>query len=242
MSERPPFQSIVVVGLGGIFSRLWLNLGDLAEFTEVSPKKILLCDGDDVEDKNISRQGFIRTDLGKKKSQVYEDRMRRRYPALSVTSKGEFLTPKNVKDLIPDRSIVISAVDNNKTRLQISQHAQTLKVVVVVSGGNEIWDGTVYLYVREGGVSKVMPIEEKHDSVKNPKDKNPGEMSCEERLAQKGGEQILVTNAMVAAHMAAMFHDVLRSWAEWRGKEVKRKGEVSFDVQDYCSLGYVRMP
>lgn len=242
MAERPPFDSIVVVGLGGIFSRLWLNLGDLAEFTEASPKRILLIDGDDVEEKNVSRQGFIRTDLGKKKSQVYEDRMRRRYPALTIASRGDFLTPKNMRDFIPDRSIVLSAVDNNKTRLQISAHAQALKDVVVISGGNEIWDGTVYLYVRESGVSKVMPLEEKHESVKNPKDKNPGEMSCEERLSQKGGEQILVTNAMVAVHMAAMFHDVLRSWTEWKGKEVKKTGEVSFDVRDYCSLGYVRNP
>lgn len=242
LSEKPPFEGIVVVGLGGIWSRLWLNLGDLACYTENSPKSLLLIDGDEVEEKNISRQGFIRSDMGKKKSQVYEDRMKRRYPELSIRSRGDFLTPKNIQELIPDRSIVVSCLDNNRTRLQISEHARTLSDVVVVQGGNEIWDGTSYLYVREGGVSKVMPLEEKHDSVKNPKDKNPGEMSCEERLAQKGGEQILVTNAMVAAHMAAMFHDVLANWSAWREKEVKRTAEVSFDVRGYCALGYLRTP
>ena len=242
MSDKPPFESIIVVGLGGIWSRLWLNLGDLACFMEGSPKSILLVDGDEVEDKNISRQGFIRSDLGKKKSQVYEDRMKRRYPELSIRSRGEFLTQKNIQEFVQDRSIVMSCVDNHMTRLQISKHAQAMKDIAVVQGGNEVWDGTSYLYVREGGVSKVMPMEEKHAEVKDPKDKNPGEMSCEERLAQKGGEQVLVTNAMVAAHMAAMFHDVLSNWSAWREKEVKRPAEVAFDVREYCSLGYLRKP
>jgi molybdopterin/thiamine biosynthesis adenylyltransferase len=242
LSSKPPFEGIVVVGCGGIWSRLWLNLGDLSCYTEASPKSILLIDGDVVEEKNISRQGFVRSDMGKKKSDVYGDRMKRRYPELSIRSSGEFLTQKNSAELIPDRSVVVSCVDNNMTRLQISKHAQTKHDMAVIQGGNEVWDGTSYLYVRESGESRVMPMEEKHESVKSPKDKNPGEMSCEERLAQKGGEQILVTNAMVAAHMAAMFHDVLSNWDAWRGKEVARTAEVSFDVRQYCALGYVRRP
>jgi len=134
-----PFDEIVVVGLGGIWSRLWLNLGDLASFTEGSPKRILLVDGDLVEEKNLSRQGFLRADLGRTKAQVYEDRMRRRYPELSTRSQGVFLTPKNVEDLIRDRSIVLSCVDNNMTRLQISRHAQKLKDIAVIQGGNEVY-------------------------------------------------------------------------------------------------------
>lgn len=236
------FDDIVVVGLGGIWSRLWLNAGDLASFNEASPKRFLLVDGDEVEEKNIARQGFLKSDLKRTKAAVYEDRMRRRYPELSIRSKGEFLTPKNIDEIIRERSIILSCVDNHATRLQISKKAQTLKDVAVIQGGNEIWDGSSYLYVRAEGENKVMPLEKKHEVVASPKDKNPGEMSCEERLAQKGGEQILVTNAMVAAHMAAQFYDVLTNWASWRGKEVNLIAEVSFDVRSYSALGYVRKP
>ena len=236
------FEEIVVVGLGGIWSRLWLNVGDLACFTEASPKRMILVDGDEVEEKNLSRQGFIRSDLKRTKASVYEDRMRRRYPELSVRGVGEFLTPKNMSDIISDRSIVVTCLDNNDTRRQVSEHAQTLRDVAVIQGGNELWDGTSYLYVRAEGEDKVIPMEKKHESVAKPKDKNPGEMSCEERLSQKGGEQILVTNAMVAAHMAAQFYDVLINWAIWRGKEVKRISEVAFDVREYSALGYIRKP
>lgn len=239
-SAKPPFQRTVVVGCGGIWSRLWLNLGDLSAYTEGAPREIILVDGDEVEEKNIARQGFVRSDIGKKKAQVYVDRMVRRYPELKVRSVGEFLTPKNVGEIIPENSIVMSCVDNNKTRLDISKYAQSLNTIAVITGGNELVDGNVYTYVREGGVSGVIPHEDLHTEVASPKDKNPGEMSCEERLAQKGGEQTLVTNAAVAMFMAAMFHDVLVSWEKWRGKEVKQIAEVMFNVRDFAALGYQR--
>jgi len=237
---KPPFERTVVVGLGGIWSRLWLNLGDLSAYTEGAPREIILVDGDEVEEKNIARQGFIRSDFKKKKAAVYEERMRRRYPELKIRSVGDFVTPKNLPDIVPDRTMVMLCVDNNATRLHTSRHVQSLQNAALINGGNELWDGNVYTYVRSDGISGIKPMEETHVEIQDPKDKNPGEMSCEERLAQKGGEQVLVTNAAVATHMAAMFHDVLVSWQKWRGKEVKQIAEVMFNVKDYAALGYVR--
>lgn len=244
MTEKvlPPFEEVVVVGLGGIWSRLWLNAGDISVFTEGAPKRFLLIDGDDIEERNMARQGFLRSDIGKKKAQVYEERMKRRYPELSIRSRGEFLTDKNIDELIPARSIVLSCLDNNKTRLLLFEHAKKLSDVAMITGGNELWDGSVHAFVREGGVSRTKSQDEIHDSIRNPKDKNPGEISCAERLAQKGGEQVLVTNAMVAAHMAAMFYDVLSTWAEWKVKEVGKMAEVFFDVKNHSALGYLRIP
>ena len=239
--KKPPFSLTVVVGLGGVWSRLCPDLGDLSTYTEAAPKRLLLIDGDDIEEKNMARQGFLRQDVKRKKAEIWEGRMRKRYLDLSISSKGEYVTPKNVVDLIPDGSIILSCVDNNATRLLLSKRAQELKNVLLISGGNELWDGNVQLYVRVDGEPKQKAIEEVHQELKDPKDKNPGEMSCEELMAQKGGEQILITNGAVAQNMISMFYDVLVNFEIWRGKEVPRPSEVMFDVREYLSSGYVRM-
>lgn len=240
MNEKLPFDRVVAIGLGGIWCRLAPNLAELSLFTDGAPRSMTLIDGDTVEERNIARQGFARNDVGRKKADIWADRMSRRYPGLSIRAEGVFAVPDNAAALVPDRSIVVMSVDNHSTRLTLSRHLRTLENAVLISGGNELWDGNVQIFARSEGAAMTQALEEVHPEIKEPKDRNPGEMSCLERLDQKGGEQILVTNLMVAAHMAAMFYDILAHWSEWREKEARRIAEVMFDVQKYASLGYVR--
>lgn len=241
MEGRLPFEQTVIVGLGGITTHLYVPLGELLVHSEVLPKSVMLIDGDDFSERNLGRQGISRQDLGKKKAEVYAQRMGRRFPDLSVRSYPEFLVPKNVEEFIPQGSIVFAAVDNHATRLLISKRIQTFKDTLLVSGGNEIWDGNAQIYVKADGRPRTKPIEAVHSEIAEPKDKNPGEMSCEERLAMPGGEQVLATNMMVAAYMVALFQDVVGTWPDWsNGKEVRKVGEVMFDTREYIAAGYVR--
>jgi len=241
MEGSLPFEQVVIVGLGGITTHLYVPIGELLVHSTGLPKKLVLIDGDDFSERNLGRQGISRQDLGRKKAEFYVQRMGKRFPDLSVMGYPEFLVRKNVDEFIPERSIVFSAVDNHATRLLVSGRVQKFKDSILISGGNEIWDGNVQVYVKAAGRPRTKPIEGIHPEIAQPADKNPGEMSCEERLAMSGGEQVLATNMMVAAYMVAMFQDVVGAWPDWsNGKEVKRVSEVMFDAKEYIAAGYVR--
>jgi molybdopterin/thiamine biosynthesis adenylyltransferase len=238
------FVRTVVVGCGGVFSRLALILAENSFCMKDAPKEILLADGDEVEAKNLARQSFLPQDIKRKKAEVWADRLGKRFPDLNVRPMPEFVTSKNIATVIQDGSIVLSAVDNNATRLLLSQHVQTLGNAILISGGNELTDGNVQLFIRLKGDSRNAPIEEVHEEFKNPKDKNPGDISCEERLALPGGEQLAETNMAVALYMARFFRTIITALGkpeEW--KEVERGklfAEVQFDLADFTSCGYKR--
>ena len=238
------FKSTVVVGLGGIFSRLALILSEYSRDLAAAPKEITLADGDRFEVKNIERQGISEEEVGRLKAEVWAKRLGLRFGKLSFSPFPEFVTAKNVAEAIPERSIVLSGVDNHATRLLLSRRVQALDDAVLISGGNELLEGNVQLYLRLEGKSRTLPIEEVHAEMRDPKDRNPGDLSCEERLALPGGEQQAETNMEVARIMAGFFRSILLSIGDPdRWKEAKRGrifAEVMFDLSDHTSAGFYR--
>ena len=78
----------------------------------------------------------------------------------------------------------------------------------MISGGNDFTDGNVQIYLRRDGKNVTLPLtNDYHKEIKNPTDKNPAEMSCEE-LA-KSEPQLVITNNAIAAWMLNAFYTYL---------------------------------
>jgi hypothetical protein len=69
----------------------------------------------------------------------------------------------------------------------------------------------------------------------NPPDRNPGEMSCQERAEIEGGTQILATNMAVAAFILARIQKTIIS------NQSPEETEIYFDLGLGMSQPYNRM-
>ncbi|MBI4280684.1 ThiF family adenylyltransferase [Candidatus Uhrbacteria bacterium] len=195
-------QRVTIVGVGGVGS----NLADwVARYLESRGEGdvLTLVDGDIFEDKNRSRQAFDR--LGKK-AEVVAAMLAARYPSLEIQVVADYLSPENADFVIFDGDIVLAAVDNHKSRKLLADIAASRSDLSLISGGNELTDGDVFIHLRRNGADLTPPLTQNHPELIRPADRAPFEMSCEE-LAAAGAPQIFFANLGVALIMA---------WALWR--------------------------
>lgn len=195
-------KQVKVVGIGGIGTAL---LPFLCRYLNHKGEdcRVTLIDGDDFEHKNETRQSF--KSLGNK-AKVKAAELAEEFKNISFRSVSEFVTPENVDTLIEEDDIVLAGVDNHKTRKLLSDHCGILDNVILVSGGNELTDGNVQAYIRREGKNITSPLTKYHPEIRNPADKNPGELTCEERAQLPGGQQIIVTNMAVAYLIFANYY------------------------------------
>lgn len=206
---------IVIVGVGGIGG----FLSDLIARYLVHDKNVLdtqgleliLVDGDSIEKKNLERQTFLSNAVGFNKAKAKAHELRSQYGAmaLSITSVEEYIDETNIMEIIPENSIVMAGVDNHKTRLLLSKYCQSLNDVLFICGGNDYYEGSAIVYLRENGIAKHPTIEAWHQEIAEPKDRNPAELSCEDLINQKSDPQLIFTNASVATTMCWYFYKYL---------------------------------
>jgi molybdopterin/thiamine biosynthesis adenylyltransferase len=161
-----------------------------------------LIDGDSFERSNAARQAFTR--LGNK-AEVKARELAQEFENLSLRAAPEFVTPENVSRLLKEGDIIFLMVDNHASRKLVSGHAATLADVTLISGGNDFSDGNVQVYLRRDGRDLTPSLSRYHPEIAQPQDRNPGELSCEELMAQ-GAPQLLFTNLMVASMMLNAFY------------------------------------
>lgn len=206
--------NVVIVGVGGIGGWLVNPVGALLSTIPSSYSRLTLIDGDHYERKNISRQFLAGDGIGESKSFKHASFVRERYPNVYVINYDDYLTEDNAVSLIPNDSIVISCVDNHATRRILSLHCTTLKNVVLISAGNDEWDGNVQTYVRLKGRDLSPPITARHPEIEHPVDLSPSAMSCEQRIAH-GSTQTLAANFMAASLVLSAFVGILNSPPGW---------------------------
>lgn len=219
------FKQIVVIGCGGIWSYLWKPAARMLEHTKGAPKRLALVDGDHFTPSNAVRQDMIDADLMRNKAAVYVERFAVEFPTIKVSVIPEFVTKKNIEQLIPDGSLVLSCVDNHATRRLIAEHARKLKNCTVVTGASDMTAGNIHVQIIEEGKVQTKGIDETHDEVKNGKDRNPGELSCEERAKLPGGGQQMVANVMTASIMSVAM------WKLMSGEEIIPQSEIFYDLK-----------
>lgn len=224
-------ERAVVIGIGGIGKFL---LAALARFMAYDTKReweLVLVDGDEYEVKNATRQAFDK--LGNK-AEVTAEELRDQFLELLITAVPAYVASKEsdahedharltvpIKQVVQERDWVFLCVDNHTTRKLVSEHAQTLHNVRLISGGNDLTDGNVQIYVRKSGNDLFPPLTTYHPEIAEPQDRPPYAMSCEE-LATAGAAQLIFANQFAATLMCAAF------WAEL-GRKL-RSEEVYFDL------------
>jgi molybdopterin/thiamine biosynthesis adenylyltransferase len=235
MAKKPPLK-IKVIGTGGIGLCL---LPTLARFLNYSEEKfpyveLSLVDGDEFEPKNLDRQKF--EDFGPKAS-VTAEAYRKEFDRLTIYDHPVYVDDANIKQLIVENDIVLLCVDNHATRKLVSDRAEKLKNVTIISGGNDLTDGNVLTHIRRDGKNITLPIASFHQAIANPTDENPAYANkaagCAKIVASS--PQVLIMNNYIGANMLAMFYTVVSDFDGKAGIDViKAKAEKYSDV--YCDL------
>ncbi len=196
-------EQIVIIGLGGIGSILCDKISRFRNFKKDQETTITLVDGDYYEEKNFERQDFF--SLGNKAS-VKASELKSRYENIDFKDIPYFVDENIIDKVITEGDTVFLAVDNHKTRKLVSDYAKNLKDITIISGGNDLTDGNVQIYVRKGGENLTPSLTDYHPEIENPEDKLPNEMSCEE--LQNSEPQLFFTNLGVATIMCWSFYNI----------------------------------
>lgn len=218
-------NNIVVVGIGGIGTAVIEPLFRYVQYSMKTdePITVKLVDGDIYEPKNLERQRMLWDDIRQNKAEVHAKRLGEEFDNLEIQAVPEYVTRDNVSSIIENGDLVFLGVDNHKTRKMVADYCAQLDDVVVISGGNELTDGNVILFIKENGKKLTANLDEYHPEIAYPQDKHPDELSCEDQL--KINPQILFMNLQIATLMLITFYNVIQSenWEDF--------GEVYTDIK-----------
>lgn len=223
MAKKSDGLKIKVVGCGGIGTCL---LDTLCRYLNYSQKsvEVSLIDGDVYEERNRERQIF---EEAGPKATVTAERLKEQFQRIAFWDNPYYLTEENVISTIRNGDFVFSCVDNHKTRKLLSDRAEELDNVVIISGGNELEDGNLQVHIRENGENITLPIANVfHPEIMNPKDKNPGHVDEERKGCDQmvvASPQLVIMNNLIAANMLSVFYSILnkyyekspQDWSEW---------------------------
>jgi len=203
-------KRVVLVGAGGIGTWLAPGVVRLLEW-KYPGSAFIIVDGDNFEQKNLERQSFIQ--MGNKAS-VKALELSSQFTNTLVIPVPKWVVSDDhpetddnsnkikASQLLVEGDIVLAVVDNFSARKILFDAASKLDNVDVLTGGNDdALYGSIYHYRRRNGIDITSHPVETHPEYQNPPDRNPGEMSCQERAEIEGGTQILATNMAVASYI-----------------------------------------
>lgn len=231
MSETKRF---VLVGAGGIGTWLAAGLVRLLEW-KYPGSGLVIVDGDTYEQKNKERQDF--TQLGNK-AVVKATELVPHFPNTTIIPVPKWVVSDDFKgvadedspkitasQLIRENDVVFAVVDNFAARKIIFDAASKLDNIDVFTGGNddELF-GSIYHYQKRDGHEITVHPSEFHPEYDNPPDKNPGELSCQERSEIEGGTQLLATNMAVSSFILGRVQKTIVN------NESPEETEIFFDL------------
>ena len=206
---------IVMLGAGGTGGHIAPHLYRLLHALD-RPVEIIIADGDIVEEKNLVRQNFIYGDLGRNKAQVLAERyasafgMEIKYiPDFVETEERllKLLKPKYSYPYPETLTILIGAVDNNKSRQLCHKVFNKSDNLIYVDSGNGEFTGQVVCGVRRKGKTYYKPVGEVYPDVLEDRDKFPTELSCAE--VSVSAPQSIAANIMAATAVISYIYNIL---------------------------------
>jgi hypothetical protein len=217
-TDRP--VKIVMLGAGGTGAHIAPNLYRLL-YSLDRPARVIVADGDSVEQKNLVRQHFSPAELGMNKARAVAERyaaafkMEAEYipdfieDAVRLT---DLVTPSLFKrsgqnNPIAETVVLIGAVDNNKSRRLCHEVFMGSRDLIYIDSGNGEFSGQVVCGVRRGGRTMLPPVGVLYPDVLEETDKFPSELSCAE--ASVSAPQAITANLMAAAIVVTMIFNIL---------------------------------
>lgn len=204
---------IIMIGAGGTGGYIAPHLYRLLHTLDRTVK-VIIADGDIVEQKNIVRQNFICSDLGRNKAQVLAERYASAF-GMEVYYIPEFIESeiRLLELLKPDSYyqqelvILIGAVDNNKSRQMCHNVFQKLDDIIYIDSGNGQYTGQVICGIRCRGKTYYKPVADIYTDILENTDKFPTELSCAE--AAVSAPQSIVANIMAATAVISYIYNIL---------------------------------
>lgn len=206
---------IVMLGAGGTGGHIAPHLYRLLHALD-RPVEVIIADGDIVEEKNLVRQNFISCDLGRNKAQVLAERYASAF-GMEIQYISDFVeTEEKLTVLLKPRfsyatpetlTILIGAVDNNKSRQLCHNVFNKLGNLVYIDSGNGEFTGQVVCGVRRKGKTYYKPVGEVYPDILEDTDKFPTELSCAE--ASVSAPQSIAANIMAATAVVSYIYNIL---------------------------------
>lgn len=199
-------MKVVFVGMGGTNS--WLArplLKAMNSLNRDGSNTVTIIDGDKYDSGNFERQEFSLSNLSVNKAEAKAKELKPEFTNMQITAVSKYLSQKDVDYYIQDGDIVMVAVDCMKTRKVIDDHAKTLNNVLLISMGNEMMDGDVFVYCKVDGKELTPSLQIDHPEISNAKQPSRSEMSCEQIAALPSGGQLIFANLQAATLGLAMF-------------------------------------
>ena len=212
---------ITMLGAGGTGGHIAPHLYRLLHTLD-RPVKVVIADGDIVEAKNLVRQNFISADLGRNKAQVLAERYASAFGMEVSYIPGFIECEDRLRELVkPDRynmraycgqyeedlSILIGAVDNNKSRQLCHRVFKKATNLIYIDSGNGEYTGQVVCGIRRNGKTYYKPIGDVYPDILSDTDKFPTELSCAE--AAVSAPQSIVANIMAATAVVSYIYNIL---------------------------------
>jgi len=236
-------RKFIVVGAGGVGGWLCEGLARMLEF-KFPGSALVIVDGDNFEAKNAERQNF--EDVGNKAT-VRARALQPLFPSTFIIPDDRWVVPESVEVdeggasgvtpsvLMDEGDVVFATVDNFAARKLLFDAAREYENISIFTGGNDDdLSGSTYHYMRRDGKDVTDHPAEYHPELLNPSDRNPGELSCQERAELEGGTQLLATNMAVAAFLLGRTQKVIVDGEE------DTESEIKFDLGLGMSLPYDR--
>lgn len=211
---------IIVIGAGGTGGYVIPHLYRIG-FASNRYIRIIVCDGDVVEEKNLIRQNFIEQDIGRNKAQVQAERYSAAF-GIECEYKPDFIeTEEELESLttpdfyahpysgVPEsqRVILLGCIDNNKSRQLCHKIFNIQKDLIYIDSGNGEHTGQVVCGVRQNGRTTYKPIGSLYPDVLKEEDKFPSELSCAERAVS--APQTVTANLTAATAMIGFLYNLL---------------------------------
>lgn len=214
-SKKAPVK-IVVLGAGGTGGYVIPHLYRLGYASE-HPTRIIVCDGDVVEQKNLIRQNFVEQDIGRNKAQALAARYAAAF-GIECEYRPEFIETQEELHILtepdrvpypmePQRVILLGCVDNNKSRRLCHEAFCQSQDLVYIDSGNEEFSGQVVCGVRRNGRTIFKPVGGIAPEILKAQDRFPSEISCAE--AAQADPQSMAANIMAATVMVDMVYNIL---------------------------------
>ncbi len=209
--------TILVIGAGGTGGYIIPQLYRIA-YSSNRKCRIIIADGDIVEQKNLIRQNFAPYDIGENKAEVLAKRYsetfgieteyipdfieneEQLYNLLYVKHNSWSKEPRPI-------SILIGAVDNNRSRIMCNNVFKKLNDIIYIDSGNGDFTGQVVCGVKMSGKVISKPVARVYPDILSDIEKFPSELSCAERNVS--APQTIAANIFASTAVTSMLYYLL---------------------------------
>lgn len=209
---------IVIIGAGGTGGYVIPHLYRIA-YASGRLCRIIIADGDIVEKKNLVRQNFAECDIGENKAEVMAERyagvfgIETEYIPEYIESEYQLFRllyiPKDNNRYYQPKpiSILIGAVDNNRSRVMCNNVFKKMDDLIYIDSGNGEFTGQVVCGVKQSGRVLSKSIAQVYPDILQDTEKFPSELSCAEHAVS--APQSIAANIFASTAVSSMLYNLL---------------------------------